>query len=257
MSIAAAVLLLTVTGPAAAQTSESEAPAFLPRTSFVFEWANLASDDRRFDWQGRVGLEFDITRFGRSRLTFRGDYEAVLGRERRRYDVNQSNYGFEAAFGHRLRGVEVTALLRHVSRHVVDREHQPSISWNLAGARARSVWTSASGRRLTGAIEAGRHTQPAFVDYAWSSRASIAMREPLNDRLALVGRAHGEVIGVHRSIAERPRVCGGRVEIALRVNGRTAAVEVFGGYERRIDAFPTDRFRVRWFTVGFRIVDRD
>jgi hypothetical protein len=38
------------------------------------------------------------------------------------------------------------------------------------------------------------------------------------------------------------------------VNGRAAAVEFFAGYERRIDAYPTDRFRVRMFTFGFRIV---
>jgi hypothetical protein len=255
-----AAILLSAGVRADAQETGAEAggsTAFLPRASFVFEWASLIADDKRFDWQGRVGVDFDITRFGRSRLNFRGSYEAVLGRERRLYDLNQSTYVFEAGLGHRFGGVEIAALLRHVSRHVVDRENAASISWNLAGVRAATAWTAASGRRLSGGIEIGRYTQPAFVDYAWTSRAAATLHEPLTSRLSLLGRASGEVIGVDRSIANRPRICGGRLELVLRVNGRAAAFEIFGGYERRIDAFPTDRFRVRWFTVGFRVVGRE
>ena len=38
--------------------------------------------------------------------------------------------------------------------------------------------------------------------------------------------------------------------------GKTASLEIFAAYERRIDGFPTDRFRVRFTEVGFRITSR-
>ena len=65
--------------------------------------------------------------------------------------------------------------------------------------------------------------------------------------------ARGEVIGVDEETRGKNRVCGGRVEGGLRLRGEAATLEVFIGYERRIDAFPTDRYRVRWTTIGFRV----
>lgn len=233
-------------------------PQLLPRADFSFGWASLVTGDRRFDWQGQVGIDFDVVDFGSGRVSFRGDYEAILGRERRRYDLNQSHYFFEAAISARRGPFEAVALVQHVSRHAVDRDNEPAISWNTAAIRLRHAWAPAArrGPRVESSIEIGRVTQPAFVDYRWVSRAEVVSTAPMNARLAVVARARGEVIGVDRDVLNRPRVCGGRIEGALRVNGRAAALEIFGGYERRIDAFPTDRFRVRWFTGGFRIITR-
>jgi hypothetical protein len=238
----------------AQEAPDNGGAVFLPRAAFAFAWGSLITDDRRFDWQGRIAADFDIVTVDAWRVSFRAEYEAMLGRERRRYDLNQGNYFFDAALGRRAGGAEVQAIIQHVSRHVVDRENVPAISWNLIGARVRSSLTWGGDRRVEGEIEAGRFMQPAFIDYVWATRAQAAVHEPLTDRLSLVGRANAELIGVHRDIYDRPRVCGGRVELALRVRGHAASVEVFAGYERRVDAFPTDRFRVRWFTVGFRVV---
>ena len=257
LALAVAIVL-----PAAARAQSDPAgvagpPQFLPRADVSFGWASLLTTDVRFDWQGLVSADFDIVDYGTGRLGFRGDYEAMLGRERRRYDLNQGNYFFEATASWRRGPFEAMAVIQHVSRHVVDRENPPAISWNLAGVRLRHSSTHGTARRrIEGEIEAGRFTQPAFVDYRWASRARASLVEPVGERLAVVARATGEVIGVDRNVLDRPRVCGGRVEAGLRVDGRAAALEIFAGYERRIDAFPTDRFRVRWITVGFRITTR-
>lgn len=246
--------------PVRAQTPSPppSAPRLLPRAGFSFGWASLLTTDRRFDWQGQVSVDFDVVDYGAGRLSFRGDYEAMIGRERRRYDLNQGTYFFEAAASWRRGPVETAAVIQHASRHVVDREHEPAVSWNAAAARLRYSWRGGgtAPRRLDSEIELGRVTQPAFVDYRWVSRARVTATEPLTERLAVVARATGEAIGVERAIANRPRVCGGRIEAALRVSGTAASFEIFAGYERRIDAFPTDRFRVRWFTAGFRVISR-
>ena len=235
---------------------------------FAFGWASLMAADRRFDWHSTIGLDVDLYDYGSGRLRLRGDYEAVLGRERRRYDLNQGNYAFEISGTKRFARAELAVLSEHVSRHVVDRENTPSISWNTLGARVESAWTSATGFVATpanvpdgegsdyveGEVEISRAMQQAYVDYSWISRGRVTWRRPLTPTVALHATATGEVIGVERGVVRDERVCGGRLEGGVRVRGRRAALEIFGGYERRIDAYPTDRFRVRWFTAGARIV---
>jgi hypothetical protein len=231
---------------------------FLPRLDFSFAWASLLTTDRRFDWRGQVDFDLDIVDYGSGRVAFTSRYEGILGRERRRYDLNQGHYFFEASGSLRVKGTEVVMLSQHVSRHAVDRENGPAISWNTLGARAQRAWGRSSkpgwaGTRVDGAIELSRPMQQAFVDYRWLSRARASMRRPISPKLAIIVDARGEVAGVNAETRGRTRVCGGRIEGALRFAGRAAALELFAGYERRIDAYPTDRFRVRWFTLGFRI----
>ena len=225
----------------------SDGTTFLPRTEFEFSWASLIATDRRFDWEGRIGIDFDIVDYGAGRLSFRADYGAVLGRERRRYDLNQGNYLFEAASSWRVRQVELVALIAHVSRHLVDRDQEPAISWNTSGVRVRYDTPT-----IESHVELTWPTQKAFVDYTWISKARVDVTRPVNRRVSLLASAYGDVYGVDHTKRDR-RVCGGFIEGAVRINGRTAAVEVFAGYERRVDAYPTDRYRVRMFMVGFRV----
>ena len=198
-----------------------------------------------------MGVDFDIVDYGAGRVSFRADYGAVIGRERRRYDLNHGNYFFESAASHRVhRDVELGGIISHVSRHIVDRENQPAISWNAVGMRARYARGPVEGHaELTHAM------QLAFVDYTWITNARIRLKHPISPRTSIIGTAYGEVFGVNHLARDR-RVCGGLVEGGLRVNGQKAALELFAGYERRVDGYPTDRYRVRMFNVGFRVVSR-
>lgn len=248
MSLAMTLVAASVV-PAPAQ----EASPFLPRADFSFGWASVHTSDQRFDWQARIGFDLDLYDYQSGRLRLRGDYEAVLGRERRRYDLNQGNYAFEVSGSKRFKYAEVAVLSQHVSRHVVDRDNPPAISWNTIGARAQSAWTRGADH-IRGEVELSRAMQQAYVDYTWISRARVQWRRPLNAVVATHASATGEVVGVQHGVVRDQRVCGGRIEGGVQVRGGAATLEVFGGYERRIDAYPTDRFRVRWFTVGARIV---
>jgi hypothetical protein len=245
------------------------AQAFLSRADVSFGWASLMANDPRFDWQATLGFDLDLYDYGSGRLRLQGGYEAVLGRERRRYDLNQGNYAFEVSGTKQFRHAEVAVLSQHVSRHLVDRDNPPSISWNTAGVRVQAVWTPETGLtptrppaasigersdRVEGEIEVSRAMQQAYVDYDWISRARVSWRRPVTRVAALHATATGEVIGVKHGVVRNERVCGGRIEGGVQFRGRAATLEVFGGYERRIDAYPTDRFRVRWFTAGARIV---
>jgi hypothetical protein len=271
------LLWLAWAAPAAAQPGTApgreDGPApvhqgFLPRADFRFGWASLLAADQRFDWQGEIGFDLDIVGRGTSRLRLRGDYQGVLGRERRRYDLNHGNYSFEISGATAIGRAEVAAISQHVSRHLSDRDNVPAISWNTIGVRVASAWTSLDGlgprlpstrddavgaTRVDGEVEISRAMQQAYVDYAWISRARVSWRRAIAPAVALTASATGEVIGVTREVLARDRVCGGRIEGGVRIRGRAAALEAFAGYERRIDAYPTDRFRVRFFTAGIRV----
>lgn len=254
MRFAALALVAAAAGtvPAAAQVAPAAAPtALFPRADYGFSFAKLHSADIRFKWVGHIGFDLDVVDYGSGRLRFAGGYEATIGRERRPYDLNQGFYSFDVAASARRGATEISGVVRHVSRHLTDRDSPISISWNEAGARVE--------HRLDGLVielEATKAMQQAFVDYVWLARGRASVRHPIDDRLEWIASAAGTVVGVNRAISDRERVCGGRIEGGVRVNGDKAVIEVFGGYERRIDAFPTDRFRVRYFTMGFRILDR-
>ena len=248
------VLLALVPARVAAQTAGGP-PILLTDAAFRFHWAGLASEDPRFNWNARVRVDLDVLDTSKWRLAFRADYDAMIGGERRPFDLNQGTYILDGTASRRLGASEIFLVTRHVSRHLTDRENQPSISWNFVGGRA--AHTRSFGRStLSGEIELGRAMQQAFVDYLWASELRLYARHVQSTRVEWLAEAEGGVIGTMRRVAGRPRLCGGRIEGGMRINGHAASVEVFIAYERRIDAFPTDRFRVRFTSIGFRLSSR-
>lgn len=240
--------------PAADQTpSGARRPLFLSRASFYFQWAALETPDVRFRWEPRIGFDVDLLDYHRGALALTGDYDAVIGRERRRFDVNHGNYVLEMSSSLRTRYADLSAVFHHVSRHLTDRSNLPAISWNAFGARAERRVTIGKAR-FEGRIEASGIGQRAFVDYVWTSDLRLRYRQPITPHVEAMATASGGLVGVDRTHLGRKRLCGGWAEGGIRLLGRVAAMELFAGYERRIDAFPSDRFRVRMFSYGFRVV---
>jgi hypothetical protein len=245
----AVAVILAAASDARAQVSGA---AFLPRAEWGFAWNWLHTPDTRFEWLGEFVLDVDLVDYGTGRARFQAEVEGGLGGQRRRYDLNHGNYWFDFSTTYRLTPqVEIGAVFQHVSRHLVDREQPPSISYNATGARVRYHWRET----VDAELEIGWTHHTAFVDYAWVSKTRIEYQHPVG-RHAVFATATGDVMAVDVDLRGRGRVCGGRIEGGFRIGGDAAAVELFAGYERRVDAFPTDRFRVRWVTLGFRIVSR-
>ena len=253
MVLAGAVLLGLV------RDANAQSSGFLTRADFYLAWSKVVAADPRFSSEARVGLDADLADYGSGRITFGADYDAFLGHERRGWDLNQGTYRFDLAVSRRIGSAEVSGAFAHVSRHLVDRSNPPSISWNTVCVRARNRWTVGSGATIVdGRIGIARAMEQAVVDYAWTSEARVSVQHtPASwHRTSLLAEVSGTVIGTKREVYGRPRICGGRIEGGVRVNGDRAAVEAFLGYERRPDAYPTDRFRVRMWTFGLRLVSR-
>ena len=82
------------------------------------------------------------------------------------------------------------------------------------------------------------------------------MRRPLDQRWSLFGVAAGETYLIDKARSTRERQDGGRLEAGVRIEGLVAALELFGGVQRMVDADPLDRITRSWGYAGFRLVGK-
>ena len=252
------VALVGLTTPCVrAQTPRPEppasSPAFLAHYDFHVSLAAPSTEDQRFSWDTHVGGDLDVVDYVRGRVNVLVDYEAVLGSQFRAFDPNQGDYTLEASASTRTRGTELAGLFHHVSRHLSDRPKRFSIDWNVVGARVLrrfsvGPWT------VAGHAGAGRVIAQHYVDYAWTADADVRVSHAINHLAGVFVAGTGEIFGVDRSIADRSRQGGGRIEAGVRLNGTAGAIELFAGIEQRVDAYPLDRVPQNWFLAGFRLV---
>lgn len=249
----AACALAGLAAAAAAQPVDPPASAdIMTRYDFHLSAASLAIDDARFSWDTRFGGDVDLVDYvvGRARLV--ADYEAILGRELRAFDPNQSYYLLEPSLSVRVGRAEVAFVFHHVSRHLSDRPKPFSIAWNAVGARVlRRIEWAGTIVDVDGAV--GGVVQHAYVDYRWTADGTVSVRRAVRPRVGVFGTAHGEAYGVGET-SHRDRQLGVLLEGGLRVGGPAGAVELFAGYERRVDADPIALRPQRWALAGFRFV---
>ena len=237
-------------------------PEFLARYDFHLSAAALASGggakmppDERFSWDTHFGGSLDVVDYVAGRVGLVLDYQAVLGSEYRPFDPNQGNYTLETSASARVGATELAGVFHHVSRHISDRPKRFAVAWNELGARAMRRVTVA-GMTVDADLEAARLVQHSYVDYTWVGELSLLVRRPLSDRVGVFAHGTGQMFGVDDSVANRGTQAGGSVEVGFRVNGRAGALELFVGFEKRVDADPLDRQPHRWGLAGFRLLSR-
>jgi len=79
----------------------------------------------------------------------------------------------------------------------------------------------------------------------------------LNPHTGLYARAYNQLIQVSHKVLGRGQQAGGRLEAGVKLTGSKpegAALELFGGWERMIDADPLDRRPRQWAYLGFRVL---
>ena len=98
--------------------------------------------------------------------------------------------------------------------------------------------------------------QHSYVDYTWLGELQLLVRHPVTERLGLFAHGSGQAFAVDELVAKRGAQAGVLLEAGVRVNGRAGALEIFAGYEKRVDADPLDRLSQRWGLVGFRLLSK-
>jgi hypothetical protein len=238
-----------------AQGVAPETPQFMNRYDFHISMAALASDDRRFGWIGTVGGDMDIVDYVKGRTSLFAEYQVVLGDELRPFDPNQGNYTFDGSTSWRFGRTEVAGVFHHLSRHLSDRPKTEAVAMNSVEA-----WVLRSFKAGKGTIDiragAGTVVQRSFFDYTWRTHGRLMARRPLTSTVGVFGHGSVETFGVDRSIANRGAQTGGRIEAGLSLGGKRGAVELFGGWEHMVDAYPLERVGRNWAFMGFRLASR-
>jgi hypothetical protein len=215
----------------------------------------LSRYDYQLTWEAHFGGAIDVVDYVHGRLSLVGDYEPVLGSEYRAFDPNQAYYTLEVSGSAWVGTTELAGVYHHVSRHLGDRARKAAVAWNVLGARIlREIAVHDTTFDVRGG--AGTVLNRAGVDYQWTADVDLVIRHPVRPHIGVFGRIFGELIGVDESVSQRDAQHGGRIEGGIRFDGRAAALELFGGFEQRIDADSVDRQPVQWALVGFRLVNR-
>ena len=241
------------------------APEFMSRYDFRLSIASLmpstpdvlpAVPDDRFSWDSRFGGSFDFADLVVARLGVTVDYQTVMGSEYRPFDPNQGNYTLEGFVSARVSpDTEVAGIFHHVSRHLSDRPKAFAVAYNEVGARVMRRQTFGT-TTVDVDLEGGRAVQHSYVDYTWLGEMQLLVRHPINERLSVFAHGSGQAFAVDELVAGRGAQAGGLVEAGVRITGRAGAVEIFAGYEKRVDADPLDRLSRRWGLAGFRLLSR-
>lgn len=247
---------LLISTPAVAQpplANPPTSPEFMSRFDFRM-WADaLSSNDQRFSWDTHWAGDFDLVDYVNGRMTFLADYQALLGNEFRPFDPYQSKYTLAVSGSVRRGPMEYAFVFHHVSRHLGDRPKRDSVAMNAALGRVlRHVDFPTASLDVRG--DFGPVVARAFVDYTWMGNADVVLRRPVSTHVGIYGRTYAETYWVDPAIAARDRQSGGRVEAGVRLLGAAGAIDLFGGYEKVIDADPLDRQPHRWVFAGFRLL---
>jgi len=267
VALAACLTLVTaVVASAQSQPTFTPAPAgpeFLPRYDFHLNVDSLSPPkdtpaeiaDQRFSWDTHFGGSFDVVDFVVFRAGATIDYEAVEGSEYRPFDPNQGNYTLEGFVLARVANqTEAGVIFHHMSRHLSDRPKRDAIAWNELGGRLLRRFDLEQ-TSIDVDLDAGWAVQHSFVDYTWLGTARVLVKRQISPRIGVVGSGAGSFFGVS-DLAARSTQTGGRVEGGVRLTGRGGVMELYVGYENRVDAYPLDRVPQRWGLAGLRLLSR-
>jgi hypothetical protein len=258
----AVALVVSFAAPCAAQDaglapaqSLPRSPAFLATYDFHLQAIHLRADDEQFVWDADFGGDIDLVDYGKGRLNFLANYEAVIGDELRAFDVNQSNYTLDLRASVRGAQQEVAAVFNHVSRHISDRPRPFPIDWNMLGVQ---YWRtddvdSATLRSTTSVLYV---ISRSFVDYTAQLGGQATLEVPMATHATALAGGAFTMMAVNRELLNRDRQWGGRAEGGVRIFGDAGMLDLVLGYERRIDAHPLQIQPRHWMYLGFRFLTR-
>ena len=222
------------------------------RTMFGLQRIHSAGGEAAFDWDLDLSIDFDVFDVGFARFNMFGNFETIIGSELRAIDPSQTNYTVDGSIFFRLPRGELAGTFHHVSRHLVDRTRQDSVSWNMLGITYGDRFSIGqlevdAGVRGMGTLR--RHS----VDYLGQFEAYVNIAHPITPTLALIAAADTAIVPVKSERFDGGTRNGGRAETGIRFRAGDAAIDLFVAWEQRIDAISVDRETANWAQFGLRV----
>ncbi|MEE8128870.1 MAG: hypothetical protein V3T48_01170 [Vicinamibacterales bacterium] len=261
VSSAVVIVLVFLPGIASAQSLGGPRPqtTALRSHGFVTGFKTLfgvqrigAGGETAFDWDLDLSIDFNLFVVGFARGNVFGNFETIVGSELRAIDPNQSNFTVDLSIFFRLPRGELAVTFHHVSRHLVDRARQASVSWNMLGIAYGDRFSIGQLEVDAGVRSMGTLLRRG-VDYLGQFEAYVNIAHPITSGLSIIAGADAAIIPVRSEKFGRRTRNGGRVEAGMRFLAGAAAVDLFAAWERRIDASSVDRDTATWAQVGLRV----
>ena len=264
VSSAVVILLVFLPGIASAQilggprpqTTALRSQGFLTGLRTMFGLQRIgAGGEVAFDWDLDLSIDVDVFDVGFARFSVFGNLETIIGSELRANDPNQTDYTADLSIFSRLPRGELAVTFHHVSRHLVDRGRQDSVSWNMLGIAYGDRFSIGqlevdAGVRSMGTLR--RHN----VDYLGQFEAHVNIAHPITPVLSIIAGADAAIIPVKSEKFDRGTRNGGRVEAGMRFRAGAAVIDLFAAWEQRIDASSVNRQTATWAQFGLRLATR-
>lgn len=250
-AVLAGVACLGLAAPAMAQSKVE----FFPSTRFFMGAEHLSTDSVHYKWRADFHGDVDLASWAHGgRATFLTNYEVVLGNDFRRFDPEQGNYQIDGSVSQQVRGVEVSAVFHHLSRHLSDRGKRQAVDWNTWGVRAKRTFVRGPvGITLQGDFR--DVIAKSFVDYRNETEGRANLTWQWRPRVGFMSNNRVRIVGVDGT-GNRGTQTEARTEGGVRFSGAGGEVELYLAGERRIDPDLLALGGRSWFAAGFRLRGR-
>jgi len=253
--IALAAGAMAAVAPAWAQV-EPSAPAVWPkiltRGLFSANGEFVKSDTPNRPADALVHVALDVLDLGAVRIPF--DFTFAAAFNNRRYPVFV-DYSYLIGPAVRLGGIDVTAFLHHTSRHVHDVVRPEPVSWNQVGLSASGTVVSGRlGLRWAASTTWYPPYARRYVDYSWDVAGAVRAIYTISPRSAYYAGGVVRVLRCMPEIAGRDGALGTRIETGMNLAFGFGRVDVFAGFDRRIDPATFSRTVQNYYVAGVRFM---
>lgn len=103
-------------------------------------WAKYITDNDAFNWNGQLGIDWDIVRYKNYYGYFFGNIETIIERNGSDFNFDPDYIRYILEPGLRIEGKKgnLSFIYHHVCRHDVDRFDKSTEKWNILGLRLES-----------------------------------------------------------------------------------------------------------------------
>ena len=250
-AVLAGAAFLALAAPVVAQSQVE----FFPSTRFFMGAEHLSTDSVHYKWRADFHGDVDLASWAHGgRANFLTNYEVVLGNDFRRFDPEQGNYQIDGSVSQQVRGVEVSAVFHHLSRHLSDRGKRQAVDWNTWGVRAKRTFARGP-IAVTLQGDFRDVIAKSFVDYRNETEGRANLTYQWRPRIGFMSNTRLRVVGVDGT-GNRSTQTEARTEGGVRLGGPGGALELYLAGERRIDPDLLTLGGRSWFAAGFRLRSR-
>jgi len=232
--------------PSDPETSEPEVTAekasnesrLFPDFGLHLMGARYAPTQPDLQWTSWIGGSVGLFRIGKASAYGSAEVQTEIGSERRGFDASQAAWELELGVRRRYRDWLFEGFFHHVSRHLVDRDKEQAIDWNLLGVRVLKQIPTGLGVPVRAGGSIAFATLASGVGYEFVATARLEADLWQREDAGVYLRLGARLVALD---PEEPLLRGNFVDLTIETGGRLTRGdrmgEIFVTYERRNDVY--------------------